>query len=138
MARKKTINLAVPESLLHEFNEVCAHYGHGKQKGLVLSAAILMFLEADPSEQGKALERIMIADVRSGVESLIARARAEQARRIEAHQAQGPDVDEASSGRERQSSSQPRLRAARKAGKSRKSLKNLPEPPESSDSGSSR
>ncbi len=50
------------------------HYGHAKQKGLVLSAAMLMFLEADPSEQGKALERIMIADVRNGVDTLIERA----------------------------------------------------------------
>lgn len=82
MASKKTINLAIPVPLLNEFNEVCSHYGHGKQKGMVLSAAILMFLEAHPAEQGRALERILIADVRSGVDALIDKARQEQARRL--------------------------------------------------------
>ena len=128
MPPKKTINLAVPEPLLDEFNEVCAHYGHAKQKGLVLSAAILMFLEADPAEQGKALERIMIADVRSGVHSLIERARSEQARRIEERQ----NADLPASGQADEAPAQ--RRAARKAGASRKPLKDLPEPPESTES----
>ncbi|MFA9477610.1 hypothetical protein ACERK3_04805 [Phycisphaerales bacterium AB-hyl4] len=82
MPRKKTINLAIPEPLLEEFNEVCRHYGHAKQKGLVLSAAILMFLEADPAEQGESLERILISDVRAGVDSMIHRAKQEQLERI--------------------------------------------------------
>lgn len=82
MASKKTINLAIPVPLLDEFNELCRHYGHGKQKGMVLSAAILMFLEAHPAEQGCALERVLVADVRSGVDNLIAKAREEQARRL--------------------------------------------------------
>ena len=125
MPRKKTINLAVPEPLLNEFNEVCAHYGHGKQKGLVLSAAILAFLESDPAEQGKALERIMIADVRSGVEGLVERARAEQARRVEKrHQ----NTDTSS---ESEAEPNPALpRAAKKPGRSRKPLKNLPPTPD--------
>ena len=82
MASKKTINLAIPVPLLDEFNELCRHYGHGKQKGMVLSAAILMFLESHPAQQGDALERVLIADVRSGVDNLIAKAREEQARRL--------------------------------------------------------
>ena len=115
MPRKKTINLAVPEPLLQEFTEVCAHYGHAKQKGLVLSAAILSFLESDPAEQGKALERIMIADVRSGVETLVERARGEQARRVEARQQHAEQAE---------GEANPALpRAAKKAGKSRKSIK---------------
>ena len=91
MARKKTINLAIPEALLAEFNEVCRHYGHGKQKGMVLSAAMLMFLEADPAQQGEVLERILISDVRSGVESMIDRARAKQAEAIAQRKAQGEE-----------------------------------------------
>lgn len=87
MARKKTINLAIPEPLLNEFNEVCRHYGHAKQKGLVLSAAILMFLEADPAEQGEALEQILISDVRAGVDSMIVRAKQEQLERIQEREA---------------------------------------------------
>ena len=128
MPRKKTINLAVPESLLEEFNEVCAHYGHAKQKGLVLSAAILMFLEADPAEQGKALERIMIADVRSGVASLIERARTEQARRVEDRRRD----EEANDGEREPSSASTLPRAAKKAGDARKPLKDLPDPPDAS------
>ena len=114
MPAKKTINLAVPQPLLEEFNEVCAHYGHAKQKGLVLSAAMLMFLEADPAEQGKALERIMIADVRSGVESLIERARTEQARRIESRQQSDGSPAEAPAAVD-----PARPRAAKKAGEAR-------------------
>lgn len=110
MPRKKTINLAVPVPLLDEFTEVCRHYGHAKQKGLVLSAAILMFLEADPAEQGRALERILIADVRSGVDALVQRAKEEQARRIKHRQtAAAPDAE-------------PYAKAAKKAGEARKAF----------------
>jgi len=129
MPRKKTINLAVPEPLLQEFNEVCAHYGHAKQKGLVLSAAILAFLESDPAEQGKALERIMIADVRSGVDMLVQRARAEQARRIDARdKADAPDAPDAGGdGPGEDHPAESALpRAAKKAGSSKKPLKHLP------------
>lgn len=117
MPRKKTINLAVPVPLLNEFNEVCRHYGHAKQKGLVLSAAVLMFLEADPAEQGRALERILIADVRSGVDALVQRARAEQAQRVNDRQSQSDDGQ----------GEMPRLaKAAKKAGESKKSISKLP------------
>ncbi len=106
MARKKTINLAIPEALLTEFNEVCRHYGHGKQKGMVLSAAMLMFLEADPADQGEVLERILISDVRSGVESMVERAREKQAEAIQQRQASGGDAKPESA---------PLLRAAKPA-----------------------
>lgn len=115
MSRKKTINLAIPESLLGEFNEVCRHYGHAKQKGLVLSAAILLFLEADPSEQGDALERILIADVRDGVDSMIMRAKQEQIERIESREAPADS---------------PRLaKAAKKARPARKPIRRMPQSP---------
>lgn len=143
MARKKTINLAVPEPLLGEFNEICAHYGHAKQKGLVLSAAMLMFLEADPADQGKALERIMIADVRNGVESLIERARAEQTRRVEARQdaeqqagqqAGGEAEPEPGTNHQPHPAAPPPLaRAAKKAGRSRKAVRETPDPPSATD-----
>ncbi|MEX0653110.1 MAG: hypothetical protein WD534_14370 [Phycisphaeraceae bacterium] len=114
MSRKKTINLAVPEPLLAEFNEVCRHYGHAKQKGLVLSAAILLFLEADPSEQGDALERILIADVRNGVDSMITRAKKEQIERIQTRETPAET---------------PRLaKAAKKARPARKPVRRLPNP----------
>lgn len=128
MPPKKTINLAIPEPLLTEFNDVCKHYGHAKQKGLVLSAAMLMFLEADPEAQGKALERILIADVRSGIETMIARARQEQARRVAERDCQ--ETSEASHAPEAAQDDSPLARAARRAGDSRRSVKELPELPE--------
>lgn len=78
MARKKTINLAVPEDLLDQFNVVCSHYGHAKQKGLVLSAAMLMFLRADPQDQGRCLEDLVRSDIADGVKRVIANADREQ------------------------------------------------------------
>lgn len=60
---KKTLNLAVPAELLADFNRVCALYGHGKQKGMVLSAALLMFLEAPASEQVRFVRRAALAEV---------------------------------------------------------------------------
>ncbi|MEX0885017.1 MAG: hypothetical protein WD009_01140 [Phycisphaeraceae bacterium] len=114
MARKKTINLAIPEALLAEFNEVCRHYGHAKQKGMVLSAAMLMFLEADPARQGEVLERILIADVRSGVESMVERARVEQARAIAQR-----DAESAAGAAP---AAPPLRRAAKPAGRSRHGL----------------
>ena len=80
--KKKTINLAVPADLLEQFNEVCGHYGHGKQKGAVLSAAMLMFLRADPESQGRCLEDIVTADIEQGVQAMLERARIEQGLRI--------------------------------------------------------
>lgn len=60
---KKTLNLAVPAELLANFNRVCALYGHGKQKGMVLSAALLMFLEAPAEEQVGFVRRAALAEV---------------------------------------------------------------------------
>lgn len=60
---KKTVNLTVPQPLLAPFDAVCARYGHGKQKGMVLSAAILMFLEAEEARQAAFVKRIAVAQI---------------------------------------------------------------------------
>ena len=130
MARKKTINLAIPEALLTEFNEVCRHYGHAKQKGMVLSAAMLMFLEADPAKQGDVLERILIADVRSGVESMVERAREQQAKAIDDRQAQKKAEGQAPESGEQEAGHQPLRRAAKPA---RRARHGLPRPHPESD-----
>lgn len=70
MKPKKTLNLAVPQELHKEFNAACATYGHGKQKGMVLSAAILMFLRATPQQQGAYLHEIMAADIADSVKNM--------------------------------------------------------------------
>ncbi|MEL7088051.1 MAG: hypothetical protein AAGL98_06360, partial [Planctomycetota bacterium] len=78
MARKPTVNLAVPEPLLNEFNAVCRAYGHNKQKGQILSAALMMFLEADPRDQGRWIQEVARADVERGVAALLQRIRQHQ------------------------------------------------------------
>ncbi|HEX7010615.1 MAG TPA: hypothetical protein VF184_11570 [Phycisphaeraceae bacterium] len=112
------MNLAIPEELLAEFNAVCQIYGHGKQKGMVLSAAILMFLRADPQTQGRYLEDVIKADVSAGVARMIERARKEQALLVAAQEA---------AGRAGQIPPPPARKAAKKAGRSKRGLSRLPE-----------
>jgi hypothetical protein len=61
--KKKTINLTVSPSLVDRFDDVCGRYGHGKQKGMVLSAAILMFLEATAARQAEYVKRVAVSEV---------------------------------------------------------------------------
>ena len=84
MIEKKTLNLTVPAELLAEFDEVCRHYGHAKQKGMVLSAAILMFLKAEPAAQGECLTELATAQIDSGVEAMIRRCRQQQSQSLPA------------------------------------------------------
>ena len=84
---KKTINLAVPAELLEHFNAVCLEYGHAKQTGLVLSAAIEMFLRADPVDQGQAIKSIVHAEIAEGVSRMVERGKQEQSLRIATRQA---------------------------------------------------
>ena len=79
MNRKPTINLAVDAKVLAAFERTAAAYGHGKQKGLVLTAALLHFLEADPRDQARSVEAAMRADLNSGTAALLAEARRRQA-----------------------------------------------------------
>lgn len=67
MSRKKALNLVVPEDLLRQFDVVAAAYGHGKQKGMVLAAALAMFLDAPAERQGAFIELVMQAEIRHGV-----------------------------------------------------------------------
>jgi antitoxin component of RelBE/YafQ-DinJ toxin-antitoxin module len=90
MSTKKSVNLAIPEDLLEEFSQVCKKYGHAKQKGMVLSAAMLMFLKADPQEQGRCLEEVAVADIARGVKAMIERAKAEQYLRVSTREALAP------------------------------------------------
>jgi hypothetical protein len=87
MAQKKPLNLSVPAELLDEFYAVCEHYGHAKQKGQVLSAALLMFLRSDPAEQGRCLEQIVSAEINAGVSQMLDRARKEQGLRVATREA---------------------------------------------------
>lgn len=75
MERKKPLNLTVPADLAERFEQVCQEFGHGKQKGVVLSAAILMYLAADPEEQGDVLKQVIRNDISEGVTRMTDRAR---------------------------------------------------------------
>lgn len=123
MAKKKTINLAVPTELLDEFNRVCQQYGHVKQKGQVLSAAMLMFLRADPAEQGRCLEDVVGADITAGVARMIERSKREQGLRIATREATQTGQSQAQNP---QTDAQPRQQAAKKATESQHGLRDLP------------
>lgn len=82
MPRKPTINLALPETLLVRFNELCRTYGHNKQKGQILSAALLMFLEADPREQAEWIDAVRLAETEAGMRDLLERIRLSQSKRV--------------------------------------------------------
>jgi hypothetical protein len=84
----KTINLAINTQMLEQFEQVTAIHGHGKQKGLVLSAAILMFLEADPRHQQRCVLAVMEQHTHQGMEQLLAEARAHQAQQVKENDAQ--------------------------------------------------
>jgi len=70
MTVKKTVNLAIPTDLARRFDAICGQFGHGKQKGMVLGAAILMFLAAPPPRQGEYVKRLAVADIDLGVRRL--------------------------------------------------------------------
>ena len=73
MNRKKSLSLSIPVEMHKEFYDVCEQYGHAKQKGMVLSAAILMFLEADPEDQGEHLKAVLEAEISAGVRAMRSR-----------------------------------------------------------------
>ena len=128
MGRKKTLNLAVSQELLDEFNAVCAQYGHAKQKGMVLSAAVLMFLRSDPHTQGRFLEQVLNADISEGVQKMIARAKTEQALAVTTREAiRRAGAEEPGTLKLSPAQGKPRVKkAAKKAGKARTGVKKLP------------
>lgn len=87
MPGKRTISFRIHPQLDERFREATAQY-YGKV-GICFSAAILMFLEADPKTQGDYLKRVFDAEVNDEVEATIDAARGEQARRIKAREQGG-------------------------------------------------
>lgn len=118
MKPKKTLNLAISQELLEQFNTVCAHYGHGKQKGMVLSAAILMFLRADPRQQGQFLHEVLAADIASGVKKMLEE-------KVQQAKAAGDSNHQPKADETKPSQVMPR-KAAKKAGKAVRGISKLP------------
>lgn len=129
MNRKPTINLAVDAKVLAAFERTAAAYGHGKQKGLVLTAALLHFLEADPRDQARSVEAAMRADLNSGTAALLAEARRRQAYAVAKADAEPKSLRlgafETDSDPVGSSPVKPK-RAAKKRGPARSALKRLP------------
>ena len=77
---KQGVNFSVNRLLADRFREATKDY-YGKL-GLCFSAAMLMFLEADPKVQGQYIKRIFEAEVDDEVESTIESAKEAQLKRI--------------------------------------------------------
>ena len=76
MARKVTINAFTHPDLAKRFREVVKTYNN--RIGTCLSAAIVLFLTADPETQGQAINEVLQAEVRDEVEAMIERIKEEQ------------------------------------------------------------
>lgn len=82
MPQKQTLTFRVSPILAKRFREATAEY-YGKT-GLSFSAALLLFLEAEPDVQGQYIKRVFDAEVNQEVEATVEAALAEQRRRIKA------------------------------------------------------
>ena len=80
--RKQTVSFSVHQELAERFREATREY-YGRL-GMCFSAAMLMFLEADPKTQGEFLKRVFDAELNNEVDATIEAAKAEQIKRIKA------------------------------------------------------
>ena len=82
MARKDTINVVTHPVIADAFREAAKSYDG--RLGMCLSAAMLMFMQADPESQGDFLKRVFEAQIRDEVDTLLEKIRAEQATKVKA------------------------------------------------------
>lgn len=88
MARSKQgVNFSVHRELAERFREATREY-YGKL-GLCFSAALIMFLEADPKVQGEFIKRAFEAEVDDEMLAVIEQAKSEQLKKIQARES-GP------------------------------------------------
>ncbi len=74
------MNLYVNRQVATAFREAAKKYDG--RIGLCASAALLMFLEADPKVQGEYLNRVFQVDLTEQVDDALAAVKEEQARRV--------------------------------------------------------
>ena len=84
MPQKRPISFRVHPALAERFQEAAGPY-YGKL-GACFGAALLMFLEADPKEQGEFLKRVYDAEISDEVEDAIAAAKATQLKKIKSRE----------------------------------------------------
>ena len=81
---KQSVNFSVQKDLADNFRDATREY-YGKL-GLCFSAALLMFLEASPEDQGRFIKRIFEAETDEEVQATIDKAKAEQLKRIKSRE----------------------------------------------------
>jgi hypothetical protein len=81
---KQGVNFSVHRDLADRFREATREY-YGKL-GLCFSAALLMFLEADPEVQGQYIKRVFDAETDDEVKAVIEQAKAVQLKTIKARE----------------------------------------------------
>src|SRR5881394_3810697 len=79
-AKKLNINVFVDRALGEAFRHAADHYSG--RLGMCFSAAMLMWLETDPTVQGQYLMRVFDAELKSGVQEAVFEAKKEQRARI--------------------------------------------------------
>jgi hypothetical protein len=80
MARKQMVTFRADPAMVRQFREAAKPY-YGRL-AVCFSAALLMFMEADPREQGQFVKRIYDADVNDEISSILEGIRAEQTKRV--------------------------------------------------------
>lgn len=80
MPEKQTLSFRVSPVLAVKFREATAAY-YGKT-GLAFSAALLMFLEAEPEVQAAFMKRVFDAEVNQEVEAIVEAALSEQRKQL--------------------------------------------------------
>ena len=82
--RKQGVNFSVHEDLANRFREATREY-YGKL-GLCFSAALVMFLEADPQVQGQYIKKVFDAETNDEIEAVIKAAKDEQLKKIKSRE----------------------------------------------------
>ena len=77
---KQNVNFFVHGAIAKRFRE--AARTHPGRLGTCFSAAMIMFLEADPRTQGEYIKRVIDAEVDDEVEQTLEAVRAEQSKRV--------------------------------------------------------
>jgi hypothetical protein len=81
-SKRKRVSRDVPADIADEFETVGMRYCHAKQQNVVMAAAMLMFLEADPEQQAGKIKEVFSAQVDLTANQLVDQARARQAERV--------------------------------------------------------
>jgi hypothetical protein len=87
MAAKRPVSFRIHPRLEERFRQgTKAYYG---KLGTCFSAALLMFLEADPKVQGQYVKRVFEAELDDEIDATVEAAKSEQAKRIKSREQGG-------------------------------------------------